>query len=428
MTQRILFLELDLPEPSRTFEAIAAIAQNEGWRCARVMTFEDLAAAVREGAAAIVLTWQKCSNPYFAVEAIMQDPTLCALPLAILFERAGQETLDYFKEYSLTYLVPVTGNHQVDGAKLLAYLSAEQRQIKAGNPPPQYWLRRYYTHLHGERFEEVEKIMQDRLAALMPEHERVFLKGLLLKAQKQFDESMRFLAKGLQLTRQKNNFEPKILHLIGNVAFKCLDLPQARRFLEAAARLSPHNLRRQFLLAQVYFEAGEPETALAAYQRLFAAWPAYPGIHRRMIGLLVERAKAAPDLAVVAELLAFVEERKLDGLYKKLKEQAPPVVATELARIVVGEYRRHGDAAAKVDDHFGALKFYASGIRILPPGERDDRVELLLRCVEMHLAVENPLQAKKVLGSLAELGVRPERLAPLLDRVARLAKRDSRAS
>jgi Tfp pilus assembly protein PilF len=264
--------------------------------------------------------------------------------------------------------------------------------------------------------------------AKVGDDERVYLKGLLLKAAKRFEEAHKILGEGLTKTRQGNRLEPRFLHLIGTVAFKRLDHQNARAFLEAAQKVSPLNLRRRLMLAQLYAETGEPAKALAQFRAILSRVPYYPGSHARAVELLYSEAKQREDLVVLKQWLGFVPAGKLSALARKLDTNAAADLREFFASAVASTIMAHAQKATDADDHYAALNLYEKAEPLAKQGGAAILTELLLGRIETALALEDGELAASWVAELQRQSPTAPQLAALKARLERLQVRMKRAS
>jgi tetratricopeptide (TPR) repeat protein len=400
---QVAFLEFESPSASKVFEAFQLAAQKRGWAITWAASLEELVAIAKDEQLFIILNWNGCNQPHFVVEAVCQHPRLSAASIVVTYKWTDQADLDLLKEYGIDRLVAVGVNLDREADHVLMTLRNEARALKSEEIAPLHvWTRRFFEHLHNGRFGEAEAILAGTIAPATAKAETVYLRGILLKYQKEFADSMKFLSSGLSLTRNGKNLEPKFLHLIGNVSFKRKDYENAIKFLEAAHRLSPRHPRREFLLAQAYFETNAFDDAWRHYQALYVLRPSYPGIHARMVELLVQRPDA--DFEQIPALLAHVSEQRLAGLAKRAKKLVVAQNREKLAIKLGLEYMRHAQVATARDDLFGALAHYVQAGKLLAKDDAVHRRALLEQYGELCVRLEDWERIAKCLPALEALG------------------------
>lgn len=426
MPERLLVLELESPEPSKVFDTLA-LQVDRVESLHRVKSLEGLdEAKTRHRPTGIVLNWTASRVPELAVEVLLQSPGLCEIPLVVSAREMPAEGLGLLREYAVGAVVPQTLNPQSDCLRLLERFKV----LRSGSTPEgaaALFLRSFFSSIHAEDYLVAEQMLQMQEAQRLGREIQVFLAGMILKKQKKFDDALKFLSEGLAITRHGKNLEPRFLHLIGNVAFKRRDYASARNFLEAAQRVSPLNLRRRFILAQLHFETQAWEEALKAYKAVLAACPAYPGPHARIIEIEFPAAKTLAEVDRLAPLLAHIPALRLASLARSLKSDVPALKA-RLSLLIIKELYRHADAAVARDDFYAALNLYSHVRRMVPEDETEARIEFLLRCGEVLVMSVDLSAAKKTLATLASLNASGERFEALRTAYLIAASRQEKAT
>ncbi len=415
MIDQVLFLEMGLPKPSLLYEAWVSAGSAEGVRSSRLSSMEDLAEVTIVDKTAFVLNWSESASPEYVVETILQNPLYCRAPLVVVCSKVSTEELDFLKEYSIPYVVRL---QTTVADATMAILRNLTRDVQGG--PRE--LRSFYADLHGRELTSAAR----RLAALAPNMvvaERLFLQGQLLKAAKRFDDAKKMLGQGLITTQKDRVLEPRFLHLLGNVAFKCLDFAQAKAFLEAAQKVTSTNLRRQFILGQLYFELGEPTLALKRYQTIFARMPKYAGIHGRLAELTYGQAQSPDALARLPEILREIPEQKLVGLYKKLTANSHGPTRRAYVAQLTAELLHHAEVAVERDDFYSALSLFQKAEKLGQPLADAVALELKLRRIDVLLLAQDLAGAETCLAELKGEVHGGPRLAKLLDRLERAKAR-----
>ena len=409
MSDQVLFLEIGTAQPSAFYEAFFAVAGSR--RCGRITSLEDLGELELgdKTAAAFVIAWSNCQFPSYVVELIKQHPSFSRHPMVIATPPDVPEIEAFCQEYSLDYRIPENAVPALAAAELNTLLEEDT----AGETPRAlraFRLRNFYHKLHSGDLSGAESMVESWDAS-SDKSEPVFLRGLVLKTRKDFEAAFKVLGKVLVSAQDKARMDAKFLHLLGDVSFKRNQSAQARTFLEAAHKRSPRNLRRLFLLGQLYLEMREPTLAIGAYRSIYEAAPSYSGIHVRLAELLYARATAPAQVDVLIKLFPHIAETKLIGLYKKANLNVDALVRSRFLVLLAQELMRHGEVFAARDDFYGALNLVTRAGVMLPPDAGDAiRLEVECRSAELHIAAGDLEKAEEVLTKLTTMKLSGERL------------------
>lgn len=326
----------------------------------------------------IVLNWNEVAYPHFLFENIHQDLRFSLCPKFVFYNSIDQPDIDYFKEYSFGYHIP-TGLNLQKSVNEIGHKLADEVEGKQKSSLIQLHTRRFFNNLYNGTFDLAFSVLETELKSHCDEAERIYLQGLVLKIQKNFKDSVRFLAHGMNISRKRNNLEPKYLHLLGNVFFKAKEYDQAKNFLEAAQKVSPRNLRRKFLLGQLALEMNNREEALLQFQEIHDVCPIYPGIHARIVELKYEQAKNILHVESLADYIKNISDRKLVGLYKKLQKVNRPELERRLLDLMIKEFSKYAEIAINRSDFYGAIKYYNHIKKIVDQSDKN-RHRILLFC------------------------------------------------
>lgn len=409
----LLMAELGGTAPSALSERLVAEPRTRVASCRVALNVEILAQhAAAQAPDAIVLIWNACTHGAFALETILQHRELSRFPLVIAYERAAQTDLDFFKECQQAWIVPYAQNHQQATERLLHVVQVDRAQSRPDAVLAKC-VRTFFHHLHNERLDDAEAFIDTDMFPLFSEADIVYFKGLVLKYRKKFTQAITHLAHGLRLTQKNRTLEPRFLHLIGNVYFKATEFENAAKFLEAAHKVSPKNLRRRFLLGLLYHETGAVDRALAAYRTVYGECPDYPGIHPRLAELLVAKATRADDLVTLPALLSYVDARKLQPLFRRLTQPADAAVRAVVSAAFKDAFLKHAQTLVANDDLYGAINLYALASKVLVETDQESKVELLFLCAEAHLQAGDVEPAERFSEKLLARGVQSPRLTAL---------------
>lgn len=409
---RLFLLENESPVVSRLADALASGRVPALERVRRVQTVDELRGlAVRAGpTAAMLVNWTDSAERGYLLEALLQDPRLSLLPVVVFARSSTAAEFELLKEYGLTRsLVGLTDNLALDCERVAAALLVEQDPKTEASR-----LRRFFHLVHSGQLDAAGRHLQAELAPSVPPIELTYLRGLLQKSLKAFDEAMTSLAKGLNLTRDATGaLAPRFLHLIGNVAFKRRDYERAERFLGAARKLSPANLRREFIYAQLLCETGRVDAALAIFRAILVSCPRYPGVHARVaeLGFLNAPTTFAPEEMVA--LLEHVPERKLLALAKDLKRRPSAAVTAPVAKAMVDRILTLAAEASARDDFYRALHVLSHAAKLMPMTDRSTRIRSLVMRAEILICSEALAEAERLITRLQGAGIEPERMQEL---------------
>ncbi len=351
---------------------------------------------------AIVMDWEGSKYPNYYFERIKQDPMFSACPLVVFYKKVDQPTLDFFKEYSFANNVNIGSNLQKAVHDIGDIFAADEDESKKSHQRRKS-IRMFFHNLHKADFNKAQEILDRQLRPNSDDLEIVYFCGLILKTRKDFKESVRFLAHGMNISRKKRDLDVRFLHLLGNVFFKVKDYAQAYSFLDAAERVSNLNYRRKFLLGQLCYENDNPREALLKFLEIYDVCPNYPGIHGRIVELKYAECKDLSDVNKLAEFVGHVTERKLIKIYKKLKNTNSPENERRLLDLVIREFSKYAERSIAKADFYGAVKYYNHIKKIVEPKDKSRNKVLLYCYARLYVKAGDYSMAERYLKNLRKL-------------------------
>lgn len=343
-------------------------------------SIEAIVAGVQRAPAdAVILLWELSQWPHWDLEEFWQHPVLSAIPLIIVQEKMDAEDRAFVAEYGHEQPLAMSSNLTALAKQIHEHISKEHNE-RLPETRMRIKARRFFHKLHNEQFDEAEQYLEGHGDSFCTALEKDFYLALVKKTKKEFEAAVQYLTNGLKQVKGQANLAAKFLHLVGNIALKRQNYDQALRFLEAANKVSPKNLRRRFLLAQCYLEMGRQEQALKEYNFIHQLCPNYPGIHVRMAELRFQLARSIDEIEAISSLLFAIQDRELVSLYKRLpKTETNAAEHRKILDLLVREFSLRANKFIEGDDFYAALKPYKHIEKIID-GKDSDRQQALSYC------------------------------------------------
>jgi tetratricopeptide (TPR) repeat protein len=377
---RIVFFEPDAGgQPSTACAAYqAAFPAFEGLIDSASVANQIREIAKSSSVEAVVFNWDQSQWPYLHLEEYWQDPALSAIPIVILCESIKPADRAFLAEYGCDSVVVHDGDSK-EGAKLLREALIRENNEKLPASRVKSKARRFFHMLHAGNFTEAEQYLDGHADSFCTAAEREFYLALVYKTQKEFERAVEHLSKGIKGSKGQETLAAKFLHLIGNIALKRRSYEQAVKFLDAANKVSPLNLRRRFLLGQCYLEMNELGKALVEYFHIYKICPVYPGIHVRMAEMIYGRADSPEAMQKIGPLLPYIPDRELVNLYRRMLDTNQTTYIRQFLDLVIREFSLRANRCIDDGDFYAALKPYKHIERIIDASD-EDRQMLLSYC------------------------------------------------
>jgi tetratricopeptide (TPR) repeat protein len=367
------------------------------------LSFEELEQLNAEAPIdAIIIDWENLDCPNYYFERISQDPRFSICPIITYFKNLEERDLNFFKEYSFKYLVNIGLNLQKAVLDMGEILKEEQNSKKNSIRQIKH-IREFFHALHNSDFTKADQILETHIKSYSSDQEIVYYCGLTLKTQKNFKESVKFLAHGMNISRKKRDLDCRFLHLLGNVFFKVKDYEQAYSFLDAAERVSSLNLRRKFILGQLCYENKDHDEALTKFLEIHDQCPEYPGIHGRIVELKYPNCENIDEVDKLGVYIGRISERKLIKVYKNLKSVNKPVLERRLLDLIIREFSKYAEKSISRADFYGAVKYYNHIKKIIEPSDLKRNRILLFCFARLYVKAGDYSMAERYLKELEEI-------------------------
>jgi tetratricopeptide (TPR) repeat protein len=387
---RVIFFEPEARErPSAVCSAFLARFPEQASHVDRFHTIEDItAAALQTPIDAVVFNWTASKWPYLHLEEYWQHPTLATIPLVIVHDGLDTVNQAFIAEYGHESAIK-SDSDLAKTAKQVHEAIAREHNMRLPSTRARIKARKFFQTLHAGNFDEAERYLDGHEDSFCTPAEKDFYRALVCKTKKDFDRAVVHLTQGLKAMKEQRILDEakgqqtlaaKFLHLIGNIALKRRNFDQAMKFLSAASKISPRNLRRHFLLGQCSLEMGDKARALSHYAFIYNLCPVYPNIHVRMAELIYFKGEISGSIGAIEKLLPWISDRDLVGLYRRLPTTGDAKILRRILDMIIREFSVRANRLIDSDDFYAALKPYKYIEKIIEPSD-NERQQSLSYCI-----------------------------------------------